>query len=162
MTKGSVTLGGLLMPVVMDSDYPQSHRHFFVLSRACAWSSEGQGESAEQHRRRGDGPSHHLTRTPWSMRWKEQAFSSARQKMMQEKWLPNWHYQQVQTARETPGRFIAWKLFKCTEMPSVLRLYDESRSLRHSELLISSENFLANVPTFFMKHSKKRSISPTT
>lgn len=41
MTKASVPLGGLLMPVVMDSDYPLSHTHLLVLPQACAWSSEG-------------------------------------------------------------------------------------------------------------------------
>lgn len=154
MTKAPVTLGGLLMPVVMDSGYPLPHTQLLVLPRA--WSSEGQGESAQQQSTRGDGPSY-LKRTPLSVSWKEQAFPSIRQKMMQEEWLPNWYYQQVQTARETPGRFIAWKLFQCTEMPGVLRLCDESWSLRHSELLISSENVLANVSTFFMNHSTHRS-----
>lgn len=48
-------------------------------------------------------------------------------------------------------------------MPDVLRLYDESWSPRHSELLIipvslSSENFVANVSTFFMNESKKKSV----
>lgn len=71
MTKASVIVGGLLMPVVMDNGYPLSHTHVLVLPQARAWSSEGEGESAQQHSRRGDGPSHHLTGTPSSVSWKE-------------------------------------------------------------------------------------------
>lgn len=81
MTKAPVTLGGLLMPVVMDTGYPLSHTQLLMLPRA--WSSEGQGGTARQQSTGGDGPSH-LTRTPLSESWEEQAFPSIRQKMMQE------------------------------------------------------------------------------